>query len=479
MINVTKVDHVYLRVTSEDSIEQELAEHFTFEVPGAKFMPSVRNKFWDGKIRLYSTQKKLLYVGLLDYVRQFAIDREIDIHINVERENTIVDMSYIDQLNLPFPPRDYQQKAAAKCIREGRALVLSPTASGKSLIIYLLTRFYESNTLIVVPTTSLVHQMASDFVQYGYKEPIHKIMSGQEKEVNKCTISTWQSIYKQPKSWFNQFDVVIGDEAHLFKAKSLTSLLTKMTDVPYKFGFTGTLDGTQTHRLVLEGLFGSVYKVTTTAELMKKDQLARLKVKCIVLDYPEKHCKIVSAAKYQEEITFLINNKKRNKFILNLALSMKANTLILFERVDDHGRVLFESLRELIASSVDNQRKTFFVHGGVDGTEREDIRSIVERESDAIIVASYGTFSTGVNIRNLHNIIFASPSKSRIRVLQSVGRGLRLSDNKTKTTLYDIADNLSYNQRNNYTLNHFQERVMYYNEEQFDYEIFNIPLKGN
>lgn len=477
MINIQKIDEVYVRVTSDDAgIEQELAEFFTFEVPGAKFMPSVRNRYWDGKIRLYSTQKKLLYSGLSPYVQKFAEERGITVHIQSEPEINQLDLSYIEQLNLPFQPRDYQQLALVKCIKKGRGLVLSPTASGKSLIIYLLMQYYNQNTLIIVPTTSLVHQMASDFVDYGYDQPIHKIMSGKEKTSHRCTVSTWQSIYKMPKSWFNQFDVIIGDEAHLFKAKSLTTIMTKTTDVRYKFGFTGTLDGMQTHRLVLEGLFGPVFKVVTTNELMERNQVAQLLIKCVVLNYQNQIKRVVSKAKYQEEITFLINNKKRNKFITNMALSFAGNTLILFERVDDHGKVLYDMIQQRISNSVDKQRKCFFVYGGVDGVQREQIRSIVEQETDSITVASYGTFSTGVNIRNLNNVIFASPSKSRIRVLQSIGRGLRLSDQFDNTTLYDISDNLSFNDRNNHTLNHFMERMKYYNEEQFNYKIYNVDL---
>lgn len=479
LIEITKVDEVYIRVTAEDAgVEQDLADYFTFEVPGAKFMPSVKNRYWDGKIRLYSTQKKVLYSGLLQYVQVFAEERDIPVHIKYTPTFNAVDWTFVENLDLPFDPRDYQKDAVEECVSYGRSLILSPTASGKSLTIYLLTQYYDGNKLIIVPTTSLVHQMASDFKEYGYPDDIHKIMSGQDKTVSPITVSTWQSIYKMPKQWFNQFDVIVGDEAHLFKAKSLTTIMAKTTDVPYKFGFTGTLDGTQTHRLVLEGLFGPVKKVVSTAELMDKNQLATLSIKCLVLKYPQEVSRIVSKAKYQEEITFLINNKRRNKFIANLAISQQKNTLVLYDRVEDHGEVLYNMIKDMIDGSIDRERQVFFIHGGVAGTEREEVRSIVENESDSIIVASYGTFSTGVNIRNLHTVIFGSPSKSRIRVLQSIGRGLRVSDTKEKVVLYDVADMLSYNDRNNHTLNHFLERMKYYNEEQFSYKIYNVDIKG-
>jgi len=177
---------------------------------------------------------------------------------------------------------------------------------------------------------------------------------------------------------------------------------------------------------------------------------------------------------FEEEVQYIIGHDRRNKFIRNLALDLKGNTLILFARVEGHG----EPLYEMINNNVVEQRHVFFVHGGVATEDREEVREITERENNAIIVASYGTFSTGINIKNLHNVIFASPSKSRIRNLQSIGRVLRKGNNKTKATLYDIADDISYKSRRNYTLNHLIERIKVYNEENFNYDIVNIPLKN-
>ena len=284
-------------------------------------------------------------------------------------------------------------------------------------------------------------------------------------------ITTWQSIYKLRKDWFKKFDVVIGDEAHLFKAKSLTSILEKMEDTEYRFGFTGTLDGTQTHKLVLEGLFGPAQKVISTKELMDSGTLADFKIKILALKYHDEIRKIVSKMDYQAEMDFLVSHEGRNKFIKNLALSLQGNTLLLFQYVDKHGRILEEMIKEEAGD-----RKVFFIHGGVKGEERDDIRGIVEKENNAIIVASYGTFSTGVNIKNLHSIIFASPSKSKIRNLQSIGRGLRKSDTKDSATLYDIADDLSWKSTSNFTLKHLMERVKIYDEEKFDYKLYSIGL---
>ena len=301
---------------------------------------------------------------------------------------------------------------------------------------------------------------------------MQKIYSGHDKNVTKkVVISTWQSIYKFPKSYFEQFGCVIGDEAHLFKAKSLTSILTKLHLCKYRFGLTGTLDGMQTHRLVLEGLFGTLNKVVTTKELIDKKTLASFKIKALVLTYPEHECKLVKDMNYQDEIDFIVTHPQRNSFIKDLTLALKGNTLVLFQFVEKHGVVL----HDLIKNSTD--RKVFYVYGGTDTQTREDIRAITETQKDAIIVASYGTFSTGINIRNLHNIVFSSPSKSRVRTLQSIGRGLRRSETKDAAVLFDISDDLTYKSRQNFTINHFLERINIYNEEQFDYEIKRIKFK--
>ena len=491
MTTISKKNEVFLRVETEPSIARMLSDYFTFEVPGAKFMPAYRNRIWDGKIRLFSPANGELYVGLLPYLTKYLEDFEEDYNISEELQNEkqidkqILD-GFIRSLRLRsngrgIKPRDYQVSAVEHAIRTHRALLLSPTASGKSLIIYILIRYYEmllseteqDKILILVPTTSLVEQMYSDFIDYGWLDAyLQKVYSGHDRQVSKkVVISTWQSLYKMPKSYFEQFGCVIGDEAHLFKSKSLTSILTKLHLCKYRFGLTGTLDGMQTHRLVLEGLFGGLNKVITTKELIDKKTLAAFTIKALVLTYPEEECKQVKGMNYQDEVDYIVRHQERNNFIIGLTTHLKGNTLVLFQFVEKHGSVLHDMMKGL------DNRKVFYVHGGTDTQTREDIRAITEKENNAIIVASYGTFSTGINIRNLHNIVFSSPSKSRIRVLQSIGRGLRVGDNKDRATLFDISDDFTNKSKRNFTLTHFMERINIYNEEQFDYEIKRIKMK--
>ena len=481
---ISKKNEVHLHIESDIHVYYELADYFTFEVPGAKFMPTYKNKYWDGKIRLFNIQNGEIYVGLLDKIIQFCKDHEytyefkkndyyglpFEVNPTISKEGV---KDYVTSIS-KYKPRDYQVDGIYDALKHNRKLLISPTASGKSLMIYGIVRYFverNQNTLIVVPTTSLVEQMYKDFADYGWDvgSYCHKIYAGKERDTDaQVIITTWQSIYKLPRKYFERFSVVVGDEAHQFKSKSLISIMTKLGNAKYRYGFTGTLDGTQTHKWVLEGLFGPSYKIIKTDELMKKGHVATLDINVLLLKHPPNKFET-----FEDEIQYIITHNKRNNFIRNLALDLKGNTLILFARVEGHG----EPLYNLINTNSIIERHVFFVHGGVATEDRERVREITESENNAIIVASYGTFSTGINIKNLHNIIFASPSKSRIRNLQSIGRVLRKGSNKSKATLYDIADDISYKSRRNYTLNHLIERIKVYNEENFNYDIVNIPLK--
>ena len=484
-MQVSKINEVHLKVETEPSIARELADYFTFEVPGHRFMPAYKNKIWDGKIRLFSTATGKIYVGLLEYLKKFCDRNGIQINIDegvedVKKITREVVEGFIKSLKPmargnSIELRDYQIDAVEYGIKSNRALLVSPTASGKSLIIYSLVRYYKMmglKILILVPTTSLVEQMYSDFKDYGWNSDTHcqKIYQGYDKNVSKdVVISTWQSIYKMKKEYFKDFGCVIGDEAHLFKSKSLTNIMTKLVDCKYRFGLTGTLDGTQTHRLVLEGLFGAVEKVVSTKELIDNKTLANLNIECIVLKHEEENCKLVKDYSYAEEIDYLVLQPDRNNFITGLCSNLKGNTLCLYQLVEKHGKPLYKLMKDF-------DRKVFFVYGGTDAKTRNDIRGIVEKEKNAIIIASYGTFSTGINIRNINNVVFSSPSKSRIRILQSIGRGLRRSNIKDTIRLFDLSDDLSYKSKMNFTLNHFNERLNIYNEEQFNYKIDRIKL---
>lgn len=376
-------------------------------------MPQYRSKHWDGKIRLFSTHNGEIYVGLLDKIISWAKNHQYSIEFENNKfygtpfeENEMISYEGVSEYMTKISkhkPRDYQIDAVYDALKYNRKLLISPTASGKSLMIYSVVRYYIESSkriLLIVPTTFLVEQMYKDFEDYGWnaEEYCHKIYSGKEKSTDlPVVITTWQSIYKLDRKFFKDFEVVIGDEAHQFKSKSLISIMTKLDDAKYRFGFTGTLDGSQTHKWVLEGLFGPSYKVTQTKDLIDKGHLSKLQIRVLLLKHNEHQFN-----DYEEEIQYIINHQKRNNFIKNLVNDLKGNTLVLFNRVESHGTPLYE----LINNSVDKNRKVFYVHGGISTEEREKVREITEKESNAIIVASYGTFSTGINIKNLHNVVF-------------------------------------------------------------------------
>lgn len=484
---IYKKNEVYIKLECEPHILYELAIYFEFEPTSVKFMPQYRSKQWDGKIRLLSTATGEIYAGLLDrviakiklcgYTYEFKENKYYGLPFEINEEISLEGVKGYMNSICSYTPYDYQIDAVYECLRYNRKTIISPTASGKSLIIYALARYYTNkglNTLIVFPTTSLIHQMHKDFHEYGWspEEHCHMIYSGKEKNTDlPVTLSTWQSIFKMEKSFFEDFDCVIVDESHQAKSKSLIDIMKKCHHAKYRFGFTGTLSNggkdSQTHEWVISGLFGPTYKTINTKEMIEKGRASQLDIHCLVLKHTPQQFD-----QYEDEIQFLIGNEKRNNFIKNLALDLKGNTLLLFSRVESHGRPLYE----LINNHSEKNRKIFFVYGGVNVDEREKIREITEKESNAIIVASYGVFSTGISIRNLHNVIFASPSKSRIRNLQSIGRVLRKGKNKDRAVLYDISDDCTYNNRKNYTLNHFIERIKLYSEEEFDYEIIPINL---
>lgn len=460
----------------------ELSDFFTFYVPGFQYTPLFKKKLWDGKIRLFDRRYYTLPRGLVPYLDKFAKDRDyhlaIDSSILLTTNFSIAEAEeFVRALKLPLEARPYQIEAFARAIRNRRMLLVSPTASGKSLIIYLIVRWLQQNHekgIVIVPTTSLVEQLYKDFQDYGWDSDkhAHKVYSGKEKHTKQfLTISTWQTLHRMPAEYLAQFDFVVGDEAHLYKAKAVSAIMTNLIRADVRIGTTGTLDGTKTHKLVLEGHFGPVFQTVTTRELMDTGKLANLKIKCLILKYPEGVCRELRKSTYSEEYEGILKFTPRQKFLRNLALSLEGNTLVLFQLIGKHGNPLFEDIRDHAT-----KHQVFFVHGEVDTEDREEVRAITEKSNNAIIVASYGTFSTGINIKNLHNVIFAAPSKSRIRNLQSIGRGLRLAEGKDAATLFDIVDDLRIGKHVNFLLRHYEERVKIYNSEKFTFKQYLIDL---
>lgn len=492
VVCVEKMNEVYLRVYCEDmGVESELADYFTYEFPGARFTPKFKARLWDGKVRLYDSLRKTIYCGLYDYIVKFCESHGYELqHINEINTTSPIEYDQVEDFanslqlqarGQPIDIRDYQLDAIHTGLRDRRAVLLSPTGSGKSLIIYTIARWHleeARKVIVVVPSTSLVEQMYADFEDYssanGWSVEDHcqKLYSGFPKRFQADVLfTTWQSVYLMPAAWFKQFDAIIGDEAHQFKAKSLTTIMEKMTHVQHRIGTTGSLDDKKINRLVLEGIFGKVYRVTTTKQLQIDGKLAGLKITALLLKHGDETRKSMNKADYPTEVDFLVSCDRRNRFIRNLAVNSKGNTLVLFQLVEKHGEPLYEMIKEKA-----EDRPVYIIHGDVPVKEREAIRRRLATETNAIIVASYGTMSTGINIPSIENIVFASPSKSVIRVLQSIGRGLRLNTGKSHCNLYDLTDDLHWKSWKNHTLKHGAERYKIYAAEQFDIKLVEINL---
>jgi len=493
-IDVESIDEVRYYVKAEKGLKQELRDYFSFMVPGAEYMPMFKRRLWDGKIRLYDILSSTLPRGLKTYLKKFCADRKYTLHVK-ETKNSLCSteeqlLRFYDSLKVSVRKKDvrmhpHQQQAILHALNNHRSVIISPTGSGKSLIIYVLVRFLQTvigtdrKILILVPTVGLVNQMESDFFDYSgqdkswsCKKYIHKISAGEDKETNKqIIISTWQSIYKLPKEWFDKFDAIFFDECHQAKAESINFIGQKLSKAWFRIGTTGTLQQTQAHRLSIEGILGPAAQFINTKNLMNKGLLATLGIDCIMLKYTEAEKQLLKKQKYVDEIKWIVTNEQRNEFIKELALRTKGNTLILFNYVETHGKPL-ASLIEAAGSN----RKVYLIHGKTEAEAREYIRRVVDREKDAILVASFGTTSAGINIVNLDNIIFASPTKSVIRLLQSIGRGLRVSEKKKTLKVYDIVDDLSWKSHKNHVYRHFEERVKIYKKEKFDYKIVSMEL---
>jgi superfamily II DNA or RNA helicase len=488
------LDAVRARIRCEESVAREIYDAFTFDAPGHKFHPAYRAGYWDGKIHLLNLKTLTIYRGLETKLREYCRTQEYDF--------TNVDQYRSDRRSLPthipnietikefakecgvpehIIPRDYQCEAVIQAITDKRQLFLSPTSSGKSLIIYLITRYYSKHkTLLIVPRSDLVEQMYGDFADYGcdVEKECHRVLKGKKDTKKRITITTWQAIHKMEPEWFEQFDMVLGDEVHGFTAKSLTHIMECLTNCEYRYGFTGTLSGSKTDELVLVGLFGPVMKVTTTAELQEKGHVSQLKINIIILEHPQWVRKLRKNKdgplwEYDAETNWIVRISKRNQFLRDLCLSLERNTLMLFRFVEKHGKVLYDLLRE-------KNDDVHFLHGGVKGSTRNDVRLLMEKSDGIKAVASYGVFSTGTNVKNLHNVIFASSWKSKILNLQSIGRVLRLFDDKT-ATVYDVADDMSYRSPKgkitlNHSMKHLRERIKIYEEEGFVYKIHKYKL---
>lgn len=484
MIYIHKENSAFLRLeTDDEAILRTIKDAYSFITPNFQFTKRYKlsGKKWKGKINLLKNNK-FLYSGLRDNLKNFLNQLSYPFEDYYDNDNKNISLSYIEnfvnELNLPFEPRDYQLKSVCAFINKKNIILVSPTASGKTLILYLiicvlLKLKMLDKILIIVPTINLVNQCYKDFMEYSkfndklnlfLQKQIHKVYSGEEKETKKLiTIGTYQSMVLCSREYISSFDFICSDECHLMAKDSGQFIFESGINTKFRLGLTGTLQETELDVLVLEGLIGQPIQFVKTMELMNKGEVAKFQINNILLQYSDDIKLKLHHASYQDEYNEIISNKDRLELINNFTLKLNQNVLVLYTRIDKHGKLIYDSLNEL------NKNKSIhFLSGRNEIEDREIVIDLAEKENNLVMVCSYGIFSTGISIKNIHHIVFASPYKSKIKVLQSIGRGLRLNSNKEICNIYDFIDDLRYNGRNNYLFDHFKNRYKIYKYEGFN-----------
>ncbi|MFW6219914.1 MAG: DEAD/DEAH box helicase family protein [bacterium] len=494
-ILVEKYDNVYFKLHCNIEQSMELKSFFSCYAPNYRYHPKFKARIWNGKISFYNVKDQLLPIGLVYRLKDFLDKYNYKIKLLFDPNDLINDIS-IDQMNdfynavfrdSNFWPRDYQHKAIHTALKKKRGIIESPTASGKSLIIYSIIRFVlgvtEGKILLVVPSVSLTNQMFNDFVEYGWFDAYDSssiLYSGSKKyDKNKrILISTWQSIYKKKQSFFEEFDCVIVDETQQAKSNSIKTILQNCVNADYRFGLTGTLPTEIADINNIYGYIGPKIFTLKSSTLIDKGVLSNIKIVNMLIQYSEEEKKLNRKRTFPEESRAIAENQDRNKVLKYIIKNINTNDniLILCEKIDH-----LKKIKEYIDENFSDTHEIFMIYGNTNVDERERIRKYMNENKSVILVASFGTTSTGINIRRIHHIIFASSYKSKIKVLQSIGRGLRKHKEKKHLILWDLIDDMTWIKRTgsigkNYVYQHFEERLKYYKEQGFKYISKKINL---
>lgn len=497
-VTIKKYNETYMQILSDEpSLLADICERFSYEIPNKQYNPKVKYGGWDGVIRLYNMNTNLMYLGLHDMLLAFLKGRGTTYSTDIKKPSVklsnddisslIQDTMVVSTSGVKIDPYPYQLDAIRHMINSKRSVVLAATSAGKSLILYLTIRIYQTffdeledkKIMVVVPSAGLVEQMYNDFEDYSKLDPswdvgdeCQKIAARYSKDITKnIIITTWQSASKFDHEYMNNIlGAVFVDECHSCKGTVLKSMLEKLYSVSIRHGVTGTLDNVESNEMMIQGVLGPSKRIVSAIDLMKNGAATVVDIHQIMLEYPDDIKEALDAAKdeltegtekYALEMGFIETYAPRNEFIKNITESYEGNTLILYSHLA-HGELIEQSLKDTVC-----------INGDVKISEREDIRQMMETSDDINLVASYGTCSTGISIKKLHNLVLASPSKSVIRVLQSVGRMMRKHKTKDRSYIIDIVDNLG---DECYSVRHAIERLKYYRNEQFNINYIVIKL---
>lgn len=489
-MNINILNESRIRLEGLDTDEYiNFRKYFSFYAENYQWHPKFKAGIWDGTIQMIDRYGNM-NIGLLKRVKRYCEINNIEYNVIGKKLSKgftltpeIIDKFYKETLKGKLELRSYQIDAIQKVFKENKNICILPTGSGKSLTQYIVAQLFlkmnpEGKVLLIVPTVSLVYQMQGDFIEYAedldpnFESKIHCICSGKEKESEKpIIISTWQSLQRLPKKHFEQYDCVLCDEVHSSESGVvLQTILGNCVNSVIRFGCSGSLSDTKVNLVQLESLFGTIYTITKTKDLIKDGYLSQLKINCLILNYNQEEKKIVHNANYADEMLFLREHNKRLKFIVNLTKKINKNIMILFRNLD-YGKALYDQACDII-----DDRNIYYIAGSTKVELREEVRKVTSESKNNIIFASLAVFSTGINIPTLDCVVFAQPIKSKIKVIQSIGRVLRKTNSKNTAILYDISDNLTYKRKQNFSIKHARERIKLYQRESFNYNIKEINL---
>tara|TARA_B100000900_G_scaffold412619_1_gene434788 strand:- start:4624 stop:6126 length:1503 start_codon:yes stop_codon:yes gene_type:complete len=490
----------FLRVDEATELElEQLNISLTKRIDSWRFNPLVKRGVWDGYIS-YFKDNKWIPSGLWRYVYNVCKEYKFDLKIDgvTELFDKNISAEWFEKYALELfkgseiTPRDYQIEAAYNILKFRKCLSELATSAGKTLIsfltvAYLLEQEKAKKILFIVPNVSLVVQATEDFNDYNFANRINikvqQIYSGQKiREGRNVVIGTYQSLVKKGKEYFDQFDAVIIDECHKMKSQSIKTILSKCVNAEYRYGLSGTIpkEGTL-DRLTLMAYTGPLISEVNAYFLQQEGYIANCKVKVIEMDYaPESaknaftemaHNKYENKDVFQLEQNYVINSEPRLDFICKVIGKIPRNSLILFHRIE-HGKKIYEKLRQ------ETNKQVYYVDGGIDKDVREEFKKKMEKGDDVAIVASYGTFSTGISIKKIHNIFFTESFKSEVIIRQSIGRGLRQHHSKSNVLIIDFVDDLCTEEWKNYLMKHSKTRQKIYREQRFEYEVKKFQFEG-
>ena len=461
-VKLKLANNLHIRILTEDRKYMiNMREYFTQHVEGFQFMPAWRSGSWDGKICMINKVTNTIPYGLLfDFIRiHKKYFKNYKLVISDEVKQLFKGQKFIPRYNLSLKPYPYQKECIRACLNYTKGIIRSSTSSGKSLIIsYIVKTLLErrksgvNNAIVIVPSKQLVEQFYKDMIEYGIdKDIIGRVYQKYKQWDNSIVISTWQTLMNNHDK-ISYYDCVIIDETHQSKSIELKKILKK-SNCKYRFGFTGTLHSSILDNWNTKSYIGPVLKDYPSGFLADKGYISKCNVNILNLEYQQKKIE----GTYDEVKDIVFTNQFRMNLVKNLSNQLDHNVLLLVGKVEKEGEVLEEYLKE------NTDKEVVFLSGRDDVNLREEWRKKMGKSKNILMIATYGIFSTGINIPNLKYIVLVAPFKSKIRILQSIGRSLRKHEDKEDGAyIFDIHDHTNFFDK------HGKIRYRYYDSEKFE-----------